>query len=580
MLASARVSNNRVVRACRIPDRCFELDRRKVVNKMAEIAMLIGGAGTGKTTRLLDIMAKVISRGIDPHELGFVSFTRAARSEAASRAADLFKVSQSDLESKGWFRTLHSVCYRCLGSQRGDLLTGKVADKAWLEDALQEPVSGATGAEDGDSLAEIVCEGNTDADLALKLWGAARSRLVPFRDVWEAAWQIDQRSPALEFCENVIGRYELGKRACGRADFTDLLCKFAGWHCTLAGANKVEPAGDCPELPVWFFDEQQDTSALLDSVCHRLMEKSQWVYVVGDPFQAIYGWAGADPSHFLAWPAQKKDIMRKSFRCPPCVLSLGEEILRGCSDYWDREIEPSDHDGTVDRLSIEQAVGEVDPRESWLLIARTNREAAMTLAARMNRLGIPWKPTRGNGGWAAPVKNAALRALTDLEAGNPIDGDQWRKVLKVLPVKDFLERGIKSKFEDKEYDAAELHPWVMVDDLAELGATPKLVGLIKSGQWAEEIDDGERWREAVKQWGVDAVEALKVNVGTIHSTKGAEADNVLLLTSTTRQVVKGQETQSGFNEERRVEYVAVTRARKRLLIADDPRAPFRMEVPA
>lgn len=547
---------------------------------MPEIAMLIGGAGTGKTTRLLDIMDKVIKRGIDPHQLGFVSFTRAARSEAASRAAEQFRLPQEQLEQKGWFRTLHSICFRCLGEQRGELLTGRVKDKEWLEDVLQEPVSGSQANEDGDSLAEIICEGSTQADLALKLWSAARSRLKPFRDVWETAWSIDQRTPALEYCEQVIRHYELGKLAQGRCDFTDLLCKFAGWHCTTDGVEKVEPLGDCPDLPVWFFDEQQDTSALLDSVCHRLIQSSQWVYVVGDPFQSIYRWSGADPAHFLAWPANKRDVMRKSFRCPPCVLTLGEDILRRCSDYWDREIMPSDHSGTVDRMTLEQAINEINPSEKWLLIARTNREAAMTLSARLNRRGLPWKPTKGNGGWQAPIKNAAMRALYDLERGAPIDGGQWKKVLKVLPTKDYLERGTKSKFEDSAFRADEAHPWVMVEDLGEMGATPKLIAMIQEGRWANEVDDGPRWREAVQQWGLEAVEDLNVAVGTIHSTKGAEADNVLLLTTTTRQVVKGQETQDGFNEERCVEYVGVTRARKRLIVADDPRATFRMEIPA
>jgi superfamily I DNA/RNA helicase len=87
-----------------------------------QAARVIGGAGTGKTSMMIGIMEKAMDRpevAGNPFALGFSSFTRAARSEAAGRASAAWGVNQGDLERKGWFRTCHSVAYRVLGVSKG-----------------------------------------------------------------------------------------------------------------------------------------------------------------------------------------------------------------------------------------------------------------------------------------------------------------------------------------------------------------------------------------------------------------------------------------------------------------------------
>ncbi|MEM1063529.1 MAG: UvrD-helicase domain-containing protein, partial [Planctomycetota bacterium] len=80
------------------------------------VGKYIGGAGTGKTTTLVNTMSDLCERLVlSPHEIGFVSFTRAARSEAADRVASRFGLDAEDLTRNGWFRTLHSVCCKQLG---------------------------------------------------------------------------------------------------------------------------------------------------------------------------------------------------------------------------------------------------------------------------------------------------------------------------------------------------------------------------------------------------------------------------------------------------------------------------------
>ncbi len=544
------------------------------------IARLIGGAGTGKTTELMRCMEQVIARGVDPLSIGFVSFTRAARREASSRAAAITGGSASQLEGDGWFRTLHSVCYRCLGQRSASMLSGDAESRRWIEAALQDNIGRGLGDECEDGVSEF--EQSTDAGIALQLWSAARNRLEPLLAAWERAYEVNDRTPDYNDVAAIVERYESAKRLDGRSDFTDLLGRFSGVCFGVDGHGDCTPEGAGPALPVWFFDEQQDTSALLDRVCRRLIDGATWVYVVGDPFQSIYGFAGADASKFLAWKVAKQKIMPRSFRCPPPVHELGEQILAEASDYWDRGIQPAEHSGSCSRehFTPDLLTG-IDPRDDWLLLARTNWHANR-IATKLRLLGIPWCPTRGVGGWNRPKKNEAFNALYCFQTGAPITSREWAGVTELIPSKsdggELLTRGTKAKWQKPEMRKQFIGFYP--DTLHEAGATQLLVDMILSGRWVDLIDGADEYVAARRQYGYDAVHKPSVRVGTIHSAKGAEADNVLWLTSGTKATAKACEQRAGHDEECRVAYVAATRAKRNLTVAIEPNNRNRFDVAA
>lgn len=537
---------------------------------MPQIARIVGGAGTGKTTSLIGTMQQVLESGVsDPLSIGFVSFTRAARREASERAADRFGGRVDQLEGEGWFRTLHGVCFRLLGMSKGQVIAD---DKKWIGNAVQEAVDVAIY----DGIADVAFDTSTDAGKALGMWDYARNRLIPYAEAHERAWRINESTPSLEYCERVVELYEQAKRLDDRCDFVDMLGRFAGVRFHLSGPSHVSPEGAPPNIPVWFFDEQQDTSPLLDAVCHRLIESSKWVYVVGDPFQAIYGWAGAMGRLFMQWPAEKTKTLPKSYRCPPPIHHLGEAILRRCSDYWDRGISAADHDGRIEQHRWHGGLtSQVRPDESWLLVARTNYHAAR-LSRELKKRGIPWVPTKGNGGWNAPARNEILRTIWALQNGLVIRGSQWRKAVKAFPA-DLLERGTKTRMAEMSDGAADKeYPRLFLESCP--GGTPQLDEIIRSGRWQTIVEHGAEWVAAVERWGESSVMSPKIKVGTIHSVKGAEADNVIWLTTLTNMVRRGWEDPDVRDEERRLAYVAVTRARRRLIVAVEPNA-YRFEVP-
>ncbi len=378
-----------------------------------------------------------------------------------------------------------------------------------------------------------------------------------------------------------IERYEAVKKELGRIDFTDLLGLFAGWKWNVYGEPDgfQEPQGVCPDLQVWFLDEAQDVTPLSWSVFQRLTRQPAvtWVYLSGDPFQAIYDWAGADHSILLDSECDKERTMPQSYRCPSKVLSAGENVLKGCSDYFDRGIAPREEGGevvesTLDLLSehIASAAG-----GSVLCLSRCNFQQAV-FAAKLDDLGIPWSPVRGMGGWNRPSLFKACEAMLDLEQGYGIRADQWGSVIELLPTTGDdvpgLRRGIKAHFDKATGEVR------TIDSVDGWGANRLLIEAIKSGQWPTVIKDknatwAQRWRGAVDRFGLDLIRKPQIRCGTIHSVKGAEADVVLLSTGATRKIMaSANKDRTSEDSERRLAYVGFTRARKSVVVLRDSTA--------
>jgi len=544
-----------------------------------ESARLVGGAGTGKTTELLGIMEKALAVIHDPMKLGMASFTRAARAEAAGRAAAAWGVEEDTLTKQGWFRTVHSTVYRCLEVQGGQMLTGKQSDIEWLSEAMGVRL----GTELDDELGMQRHVGDPVVAASLDCWAKSRATLRDLKDICREE-SVSNPDANYDAAVRHIARYETSKRLHDRMDFTDILLAFCGITANPEGGyGRCQPRGNLPQVSAWLFDEQQDASPLLDAACRRLVsaETVRWCYVVGDPFQAIYGFAGSTADCFMNWEVSKERTMPKSWRCPRPILELGEKCLsRMRRGYWDRGIAPADHEGTVSSLdSIEDAVNRVDPREDWLLIARSNYQATR-LAAAMHEAG---KPVRWTGQASEPSRRAlGLKGLLSLEKGNAITGHEWQAALELLPQRraggeEIITRGTKSKW--KSGELAKQWDWLPPGDLSQVGATETLVGMLSGGAWATLVDRGTEWRRMADRWGPELAAMPRCRVGTIHSVKGAEADNVALLTTTSKIVQRADEEDRLHDEECRVAYVAVTRARRNLCVIEEgkPGTP-RMEV--
>lgn len=534
-----------------------------------QVARLIGGAGTGKTTELLRIMeAALPSLGNDPLRLGFASFTRAARAEAVDRAAKAWGISPSTLDGDGWFRTVHSTVKRCLGISGQQLVTDSKADVEWISNALGVKLS--TSLDDDEGRQRFI--GDPVVAASLNAWALSKNSLRPLAEIVRRARLVDDNVPDYAAIVRVAERYETAKRLDNRVDFTDLLLRFTGITVSPTdGIYTHEPEGDLPEVGAWLFDEQQDASPLLDAACKRLVSAPsvKWAYVVGDPFQAIYGFGGSSAECFLGWHAHKERTMPKSWRCPAPILELGEKCLRRTGSYFDRHIAAADHEGSVDEDDdIEATVHRAAVGDDWLFIARTNYQAGRIFAT-LQAAGKPCRWVSSQDGTTA--RSEGLKALYALERDEPVTGTQWAKAIDLLPVKNkdkdaMLVRGTKTRWAKENADEWDC---IFASDLEQVGATAPLVNAIRGGEWAALVDGGRQWRRQAVQHGPEIAANPKIRVGTIHSVKGMEADNVGLLTTTGKRIEQGIEDDAIRDEEHRIAYVAVTRARRNLYVINE-----------
>jgi superfamily I DNA/RNA helicase len=536
-------------------------------------ARTIGGPGAGKTTRALEIMMLCLEKIVqDPLRLGFVSFTRAARREAAARAADKFNVTATSLEKEGWFRTLHSITYRQLGVGPGELLTGGPEDNHWLKNAVDdESVRFSSRDTDDDYLS--LSSDLSEAGRALALWDTARNLLVPVEDVWDVARRTDDRVPDLGGVQQTIGLYEDAKALGGRLDFCDLLLRFAGRKWTgdhRSPFAEVEALGQAPYLPVWFHDEAQDTSPLTALVFKRLIVASDYVYLFGDEWQGIYSFAGARGDIFGTWPVAREEVLPLSYRCPSRILGLADGMM-AAGGLAPRDFRSSREGGEVAYCGLEEALDSIKAGEDTLVLTRTNayaQEAAQLLDERL----IPWRPVKGGSSQAAPVRAAGVKALARLARGQPIGGEDFYRLIDLLPSTHAGEalfvRGTKTFFKDKAQREALLPtPLHQLDDW---GATGAFKELVDTGRYKELLDEpAQRMALVAETHGLDAVGDPKCRVSTMHGSKGMEADHVVVLNRIPYPTVRAIEEEEGLAEERRLFYTALTRAKEKLTIAEN-----------
>ncbi len=506
----------------------------------------------------------------EPMRIGFVSFTRTARRVASSRAGYKFNVKPDDLERNGWFRTLHSTCFKLLEIGGDEVLSGKKADNEWLKGVLGDDHATLGGDSMDDDQFSLPAQAN-DSNRALAMWGVARNRICPLAEVWDEQSRYDDRVPDLVLCENVVTLYEAAKRQDHRTDFADMLMRYAGVQWTGQHDSPfadVEPEGDDPHLPVWFGDELQDSSALSWRVFERLTRFSQFVYHAFDDWQEIYKWAGCDARLVLGAQAAKQEILPISYRCRHNILEFADQVmLRGGHDR--RPFKAKEDGGDVVRADIEAAMAGIRATDDTLVLARTN-DMARHCEHLLDDLGTPCTTTKSAGA-RAPAKVQGIEALVTLKTGGGITGEQIHRIMELLPSKydgvELFTHGSKTFYAENK-QAHTTCPLKLGDmDLA--GATDAFKQLVSSGQYVSVLEPkAAKLARQAEQHGMTAVMNPKTRVGTCHSAKGAEADNVVFVNAMPYPVQRACEDADGLDSERRLMFTTCSRARHRLTIAE------------
>lgn len=528
---------------------------------------IFGPPGTGKTSRLVGQSIPAAIERFGPDRVMVTSFTRAAAVEIADRLVE--KGSAIDQQNVG---TLHAICYRALGRPE---LVGKHM-REWNESNPLHAISGevVSDVDEGGSEDVAAFGGSAEGDRLLARIQILRARMVP-----EQAWPDSCRAFYARWCE--------WKRECHYVDFTDLI------EMALA-EMPFAPGG----AQVMIVDEAQDNTPLMLALCRSWGVHMPWFVLCGDDDQTLYQFSGATPDAFLDPPvdAKYKTVLSQSYRVPRAVHRCAEAMIRRVGRREPKDYAPKDCDGQVSDLSA-VSYRRPDDLLGILLSAIERDETTMILASCAYMLtgvikllrgaGVPffnpYKRTRGD--WN-PLKepgkgistSGALRAFLG-DYAKPWTIPELLSWVKLLKVGD---EAIRPRIGNKSIAALEQ---AVKDEAPGLESCEEVLGMVLGDQalgpaqrrdvdWF--VSQLKPARQAAAPFPVAVyrrlgAEALsvppKVVVGTIHSVKGGEADNVILFPDLSYAAAEQADTNTEARDAHaRMFYVGMTRAKRNLFL--------------
>jgi DNA helicase-2/ATP-dependent DNA helicase PcrA len=591
-------------------------------------ALVIAGAGSGKTRTLIYRVAFLLEQGIPPECILLLTFTNKAAKEMMRRVADLLGGELSTL----WGGTFHSIAARVL--RRHATLLGyqpdfSIMDREDCKEMLQA------------CLVEMNIDVKADhfpkADVLGDIFSLSVNKEKPVAGI--LAEQFDYFSSHAPQIGQLQQKYAARKKAANGMDFDDLL---ALWLKLLREHAEIREEFE-RRFQFILVDEYQDTNKIQGDLIDLIAARHQNVMVVGDDSQSIYSWRGAHFQNILKFPERypKAAVYRieTNYRSTPEILSVANAAISANVHQFEKQLtaaRPSGSkpvmvscaDGREQAAFVAQRVLELrDEGRSLKNMAVLYRSHfhALELQLHLTRANIPFSITSGIRFFEqAHIKDVAAYLKLVL---NPRDELAFKRIVRLL-------KGVGAKSADKLWSAfnaaldagtkpgplavalqkiASAAPKKTAVAWAQLTATiaqleapdmrshaSRMIQLVMEAGYEDYLQEqytnyGNR-QEDIEQLAVFALEfqtveefltqlalqtAIEAEVSakatedddqlklsTIHQAKGLEFDVVFIimlcdgLFPSTRSVG----TLEGEEEERRLFYVALTRARDELYL--------------
>ena len=564
--------------------------QREAAELPSSCLAVIAGPGTGKTgTLTARIKCLIEKRRVKPSEITAVTFTNQAAGELRERLKrELANKRGQSLIQTG---TFHSICLKMLEA---------AGEKADLADPLELS-----------ALAEEILEEESKPlrpTEFLRRVSRKKTELALAQEMSEKTGEKEENS-----FQRAFDRYRTAMEAQGWLDFDDLLIRTV----SLLRENCPAICRFCSHFRYLLVDEFQDISPLQYALIREWNKEGRELFVIGDPDQAIYGFRGSDAECFKRLlqdiPETKVIALQENYRSTEPIVKAacsvishnpgGERTLAAKAGSGDpvRVVKAGGRrsEGIFTAREINRMIGGIDmldaqERGTFLekgprsfsdiaVLCRTNRQAE-EMEECLRTEGIPYIVTgRGTFLEADTVREAEGFFALLTEAGEGMEETAFKRTVQFLNRRIGGEKLLQllEKYRPMagKKPADLLKAWMGDRDLKEDEPLARLASMAMFHKTMKDFlftlfwgREGDLKRCGKKRYAADAVSLM-----TLHASKGLEFPAVII--PGMRKGSLPLETEQA-EEERRLFYVGMTRAREELiLVTSGEPSPFLRELP-
>lgn len=624
-----------------------EAQRRAVLTTEGPVLML-AGAGSGKTKALTHRIAYLVSdKGVSPGQILAVTFTNKAAGEMRQRVLKLLGKPADNRSFLPFIGTFHSICVRMLrrdGDQIGLSKSFSIFD---AQDAL---------AATKQAMRQLgIDEKQFNPNLISNLISSAKNELLG-----PESYAKHVHGGAQEVAAKVYPVYERILAEAGALDFDDLIMK------------TVKMLGQPQLLDKWqrqfsyvLIDEYQDTNHAQYRLVKLLAQSHRNICVVGDDWQAIYSWRGANFQNILDFEKDYPDAaiikLEQNYRSSKNILDAADAIItknvvRSKKALWTDQdagekvqvvtAYDQDHEADIICQTVDRLVRAGGNRLRDLAVLYRVGAQSRSLEEACLRHNIPYKMVGGTRFYERKEIKDALAYLRFIN--NPGDTVSFNRIINLPP------RGLGDKSLERLGAYQRGHNLHLLDALLTSsqveGLTPRargaLVGfydliyglrqeienlsvsqlldrVLKQSGYLDYLDDGsipaaERLEnvkellsvaETFNELGLEgfleeialvsdidnySTDADAITLMTLHAAKGLEFEVVFMPGMEEGIFPHGRSAfdQAELEEERRLCYVGMTRAKRQLVmlhtqsrllyggVQHNPPSRFVLDIPA
>ena len=528
-------------------------EQREAVTAPRGPVCVLAGAGTGKTRTITARIAHLVRTGhVAPGQVLAVTFTARAAGEMRTRLRTLGVAGvQARTFHAAALRQLRYFWPRVVGGEQWQLLEAKLR---FVGQAAARARAGTDAASLRDFAGEIE-------------W--AKASLVTAEAYPAAVARLRRTTPApAEQVAAVYAGYEELKSRAEMLDFDDLLLHVA--------AALVDHPGVAQEFHeryrCFVVDEYQDVTALQQRVLDAWLGERDDLTVVGDANQTIYTFAGASPRYLLEFPRRFPEAvvvrLRRDYRSTPQIVGCANKLISAARgrvagsrlqlvgqlppgpepEFAEHDDEPEEAAAVA--ATITRLIAEDTPAAEIAVLFRVNAQSEVYEQA-LTEVGVPYQVRGGERFFSRPE---VRRAMTAIASAGPVAAPLAEAVRAVLAPIGLTE--------EPPGGAAQRAQWESLLALVEL-AEELLV--VEPGadlpRFAAELRTRANAAHPPTVQGV--------TLASLHAAKGLEWDAVFLvgLVDGTLPIQHAEGDDEAVEEERRLLYVGITRARRRVALS-------------